>query len=445
MWMWGFAWLWIIGLLIAVLLIGLGWHTKWFTPWNDVGKADATTCPVKGPRPLKPRTPEDCPACRGERSHDGTDKSDNAAAGYAVTPYAQVKSSRGRKKGLTTQGYGCPNPSCGYFGVTDETLHALVHCGSHGQHEPIADLKCQACGRKVSVRYGTALYRLKTASARIAMVLTTLAEGVGVAAATRIFGHSEFTIQTWLTRGGMHAQSLHEQLLHGLHLGHLQLDEVRTAIRQGSQIVWVWVAMDARSKLIAAMHLGPRTLEMTQTLVHTLQLVLAPGCVPIFTSDGLALYFYALTSHFGQWVQDAPLRTRRWQVSVQLLYGQVKKHYRRWRIQRVEHRAMLGTIAQIKAALVTLGFSGTIQTAFVERFNGTLRHSVSPLVRRTGGKAQLMGEMTLHLEWFRAYYSFVRPHASLREPFQASLPRQGRAQKYRQRTPAMVAGIASHR
>jgi hypothetical protein len=92
-----------------------------------------------------------------------------------------------------------------------------------------------------------------------------------------------------------------------------------------------------------------------------------------------------------------------------------------------------------------LGFSGTIQTAFVERFNSTLRHCVSTLVRRTCGKAQLVGEMTLHLEWFRAYYQFVCPHASLREPLQTPLLLQDCVQKYRQRTPAMVAGITSHR
>ena len=74
---------------------------------------------------------------------------------------------------------------------------------------------------------------------------------------------------------------------------------------------------------------------------------------------------------------------------------------------------MLGSIEQITAALLAQGMTGTIQTAWVERFNATLRHGVSTLVRRTCGKAQLVGEMTLHLEWFRAHYQFVRPHASL--------------------------------
>jgi hypothetical protein len=288
MWIWGIDWLWVVTLLIVTPVIGWIWNARWFALRRDVGKADATTCPSKGLRRLKPRTPEDCPACRGERSCDSVDEADNVAAGGAIIPYAQVKISRGRKKRLTTQGYACPNPSCAYFGVADETIHALVHCGGHGKHERIADLKCQACGREVSVRYGTVLYRLKTASARIAMVLTALAEGVGVAVATRSFGHGEFTIQTWLTRSGMHAQSLHERLLCGLQLGHVQLDEVRTAIRQGSQIVWVWIAIDARSKLMAAMQIGPRTQELAQAVVYRLKRVLAPGGVPIFTSDGLA-------------------------------------------------------------------------------------------------------------------------------------------------------------
>jgi hypothetical protein len=32
---------------------------------------------------------------------------------------------------------------------------------------------------------------------------------------------------------------------------------------------------------------------MAYTLLHAVTLVLAPGCLPAFTSDGLDLYFYA--------------------------------------------------------------------------------------------------------------------------------------------------------
>jgi len=95
------------------------------------------------------------------------------------------------------------------------------------------------------------------------MVLSALAEGVGVAVASHIFGHSEYMIQIWLTGTGVHAQSLH-----ALHLGHVQLDEVRTTIRHDSQIVWVWIGIDAGSELIAAIRIGPPTQDMAHAIKH---------------------------------------------------------------------------------------------------------------------------------------------------------------------------------
>src|SRR5262245_50742243 len=45
-----------------------------------------------------------------------------------------------------------------------------------------------------------------------------------------------------------------------------------------------------------------RTQDAAHVVVHDLRQRLAPGCLPVFTSDGLNQYFYALTAHFGQWV-----------------------------------------------------------------------------------------------------------------------------------------------
>ena len=66
---------------------------------------------------------------------------------------------------------------------------------------------------------------------------------------------------------------------------------------------------------------------MAHRLIHALRLSLAPGCLPLFTSDGLNLYFYALTAHFGDW-REVGRRGRKalqWQVAAGLIYGQVKK------------------------------------------------------------------------------------------------------------------------
>ncbi len=104
-------------------------------------------------------------------------------------------------------------------------------------------------------------------------------------------------------------------------------------------------------------------------VIHSLQQLLAPGCLPLFTSDGLNLYFYALTAHFGQWlaVSRRGRKVRQWQVAVGLTYGQVKKSYQRRKLMRVTQVMRLGTQADLKIALQGMGFSGRLNTAFIER------------------------------------------------------------------------------
>src|SRR5262249_21398755 len=147
--------------------------------------------------------------------------------------------------------------------------------------------------------------------------------------------------------------------------------------------VWLWVALDPLSKVIPVLHLGARSQDAAHTLVHDLYGRLAPDCLPIFTSDGLNLYFYALTAHFGQWVQGVGQRAREWQVAAGLLYGQVKKRYRRRRLVGVTYIMRCGTRVGLRTGLQALGLSGKLNTAFVERVNLTARQSVAALLRRT--------------------------------------------------------------
>jgi hypothetical protein len=171
------------------------------------------------------------------------------------------------------------------------------------------------------------LYRLKTPSQKVAMVLSALAEGLDPSAAERVFGSRHATIITWLTRAGKHAGLFHERCFRNLHLPHLQLDEIRTRLRCSTQVLWLWLVIDPRTKILPVLELGLRTQNMAHTVIHSLRRSLAPGCMPLFASDGLNLSFYALTAHFGQWLQVGRRgRTvRRWQVAQGLIYGQVKK------------------------------------------------------------------------------------------------------------------------
>lgn len=429
------SWL-IIALVVCVFWLRVLWDKR-NHPHGDRSSATATR-----QRLLKPRTPDDCPACRQRVLPSAA-----APSPPPVRPWKDRKSRRGAPRRIPTDGFACPNHACSYYRITDAKVHALVGDGTHGKHERIQTFRCQACQTTFTSRRDTPLYRLKTPSLRIAEVLSALAEGLTVAAAMRVFGHSEGAITTWLTRAGEHCATLHDRSVRDLQLPHLQLDEVRTRLRNRARVLWLWVALDPLTKLIPVLHLDARTQHAAHGVIHELRQRLAPASLPVFTSDGLNLYFYALTAHFGHWVTAIGQRARQWQVAPSLIYGQVKKTYRRRKVVRVTRVMRAGRSDDLRTALRSLGLSGRLNTAFVERVNLTIRQGVAALARRTWATAQAAPSLLAHLEWWRGYYHFVRLHGSLRVPLAQPIERGGRRgpRQYRQRTPAMAAGLTSRR
>jgi transposase-like protein/IS1 family transposase len=368
-------------LLVFFLILGLArlWHLylPHFQPSHTKERAIRTTVQ----RLLKPRTPLDCPACR----LSCTLSSGVRPVPAPVRPWREIKSRRGAPKRVNTEGFACPNQQCPYSGIRDAHIHALVGDGKHGHAERIQTFRCQACHTTFTARRDTPLYRLKTPSHQIGLVLSALAEGLDSSATERVFGYRQATITTWLSRAGEHAETLHERFFRDLQIPHLQLDELRTRLRSATQVLWLWLAIDPCTKLIPVLNLGPRTQKTAHLLIHTLRQLLALGCLPLFTSDGLNLYFYALTAHFGQWLEVAcrGRKVQQWQVTAGLIYGQVKNSYHRRKLVRVTLVMRLGTDAALKAALQGLGLSGRLNTAFIERVNLTGRHGVVALARRT--------------------------------------------------------------
>ncbi len=164
---------------------------------------------------------------------------------------------------------------------------------------------------------------------------------------------------------------------------------------------------------------------------------------------GYTCIFMRLSAQFGHWLTGSH-RGRivcRWQVAAGLISGQVKKSYRRRKLVRVTHLMRLGTVEDLTAALQGMGFSGRLNTACIERVNLTVRHGVAALARRTWATAQQSPQLLASLEWWRAYYHYVRPHEALRVKLVAPRERGGKrlAQRYRQRTPAMAAGRTARR
>lgn len=96
-----------------------------------------------------------------------------------MRPWREGKSRRGAPKRVNTKGFACPNQKCPSFGSTDDQIHALVGDGKHGQAEQIQTFRCQACRTTFTARRDTPLYRLKTPSQQVAMVLSAASRRAG--------------------------------------------------------------------------------------------------------------------------------------------------------------------------------------------------------------------------------------------------------------------------
>jgi IS1 family transposase len=262
-----------------------------------------------------------------------------------------------------------------------------------------------------------------------------------------------------------HAVAFSQYFLHDVRITQVQLDELfalLSAVKAGevsdTEAIerlsrsphWVWGALDPVTKLLLTLDVGDRTLAMAQRVVHQVVQVLAPGCVPLFLTDGFKEYTTALLTHYGQWVQpprrqaQGPAPKPRWLPLPQLLYAQVVKTVRRRRLVDVKHRVVFGTLEAVKHVLAPLGWP--INTAFVERLNLSLRQHVAAIGRRVSTLCKGEDGLRQQLALYHMYYNFCLPHASLRVPLPQLLPTNGTgsATQWRPCTPAMAAGLTDH-
>ena len=418
--------------VITFLFLWVLWHLYPALRQAFAARHQSPNKPKRKKRELKPRSAADCALCRSD-SQAGEEPEKRE-----VIPWSKVKGSAGRPKKSYSEGQACPKPKCHYYRITDMSIHALVSNGVKvGKWETIRQWKCQACGACFTSRLNTPLYCLKTATVRVSEVMTAFGEGVDASAASRIFKHHPDTVNRWLQRSGVHSEVLHSRSFRDIIAGHLQLDELTVKVKTAGERVWLWTAVEAKSKVILALRPGERKQEDAHRLIHEVKERLAKDCVPVFTSDGLSLYFYALTAHFGRWYRPERARKDHWEVDERLLYGQLRKIRSRFRLKFSYTRMLLGERRQLKEALQKLGLSGRIQTAYVERLNLTLREMIAPLSRRTWSMAHDRPHLGRHIEWGRASYHIVLPHGSLQQVTENG--------QRRRRTPAMAAGITRRR
>jgi transposase-like protein/IS1 family transposase len=366
-------------------------------------------------------------------------------------PPAKIDHERGRRPEVDTRNHFCPEESCQYYGWLER---GNIISNGHPSGGQWRQLKCVACGKYFQETIGTVFYGSSVPAQDIMRALVTLCEGVSPRKVARIFEVDKDTVFGWLVEAAKHSEAVIGYMMHNLHLTQVQMDELYALLNgmrgedEGRSCCWVWVATDPLSKLLLAIEVGDRSLDMAQQLVHGVVGVLAPGVVPLFLTDQLAAYGKAVLTHFGCWVERVSEKSgrilHRWMPKEQLRYAQVKKQRRRRKIVAVTTKVVFGTKEAVRAVLRAAGHR--INTAFVERLNRTLRAHVPGLGRREEGLAKTKEGLRRRLMLVMGYYNLCLPHLSLRQALPSPIPTKGNGspKKWMPRTPAIAGGITDH-
>src|SRR4029453_5675898 len=181
---------------------------------------------------------------------------------------------------------------------------------------------------------------------------------------------------------------------------------------------------------------GPRTQDTAATLIA--QVVARVRALPLFLTEGWKAYPAEVLQVVG--VVYRPRRRGkvgrkpkpRLVAPKDLFYAQVEKgRDKTGPVVEGTRRGFFGGPRRFTPQLRLRQLGETIQTAFMERWYGTVRGLVAPLRRRTRCLSWIATRHRGRVWLLVSLYNFVMPHKSLR---------QGRIR----RTPAMAIGLTDH-
>ena len=281
--------------------------------------------------------------------------------------------------------FSCPNPACRL--CNQPSAGNIVHRSWTGKHKQIERLRCTVCGREFSERAWTLMVRSKLPEETVERLLKCQRWGVCDAGTADICAVDIKTVHRFQQVAARRAKRHHSQVVREVAVQGVQLDEAHAKLRP-QQVVWVHTALAMGSRFLLWVDCGPRTQDTAVVLLA--QVVARIQEVPLFLTDGWKAYAAALLQVLGKVYRPR----RRGKVGrkpkprlvapTNLFYAQVVK---------VRNKA--GQVVEVRTCVVFSGprrlvkrlhlrqLGETIQTAFMERWYGTLRGLVAPLRRRT--------------------------------------------------------------
>ena len=210
--------------------------------------------------------------------------------------------------------------------------------------------------------------------------------------------------------------------------------------RQGDN--WDHVGFDPEHRLVVTVLPGKRTVARAEALLLDFQARTGGRMMNLITTDEYLPYRQAILKAYGRRI--VPPQTGRrgrprvpyWLAPPDLRYATVHKTRKNGRVVKVETRVVFGCPADVEAALKVSPVSRHVNTAFVERQNGTDRNRNARKVRKTYCFSK---DWDVHdaMTYYTMYsYNFCWPVRTLR--------RRNPQGRWQDCTPALSAGLTDH-
>jgi len=178
-------------------------------------------------------------------------------------------------------------------------------------------------------------------------------------------------------------------------------------------------AMESNTKLFISHHEGGRSTDDATELFNNLEgKRLNTSPIPLFTSVDWDPFELALLNIYGSLEQPPYCGIGRKPHPIlvppeDLRYAQVIKKIAKGQVVEELRRVVFGDADEI-LRLFGADSGGCINTAHIERINLTIRNSLARFIRKgmNFSKSALMHSRAI--DFFQAWYNFVKPHKSLR-------------------------------
>ena len=330
----------------------------------------------------------------------------------------------------------CPNLECKARGQVGQGTIVI-----HSRKRP--RYRCKSCGKTFSAKEGTLFAGLRKPTEMIVVVVTLLSYGCPVQAIVHAFELDERTVARWRDRAGRHCEQVHHGLVEQgqLDLMHVQADEIRVKGRQ--LIAWMGLAMMVSTRLwLAGVVCATRDRALADLLLGQGRACAQRLCVLLVCTDGWAASPNSIRRAFREKVKTTAGRGRAsLQVWPELHIGVVIKHTVKDHLTHITRQMAQGGLEQATALLSASRGRKVLNTAFIERFNGTMRERLAALTRKCRHAAHRLSALHTGMYLLGCPYNFCWPHQELSRT--APDPETSK-RTWVPCTPAMAGGLTDH-